>query len=143
MDRRPAALLLFDKTKFIGEQFRVGFIDLKAKLWDPDLVISHSGWGCGIYIKEVWPKCNHIAYLEWWFNPVSEFFSYDEDNKRINLSRLSIKKNYDRNIFVAIELSSADAIVSPTFWQRSQLPKLLKESCHVIFDGIDFGTYIK
>ena len=38
-------------------------------------------------------------------------------------------------------ISSIDAIVSPTFWQREQLPKLLRTHCHVIFDGVDTDNF--
>ena len=36
---------------------------------------------------------------------------------------------------------SADVIVSPTKWQKDQLPKSLAEKCHVVFDGIDENIY--
>jgi glycosyltransferase involved in cell wall biosynthesis len=35
----------------------------------------------------------------------------------------------------------ADAIVSPTHWQKNQLPELLRNACEVIFDGIDLKTF--
>ena len=30
--------------------------------WTPDVVISHSGWGCGLMVKSIWPNCRQIAY---------------------------------------------------------------------------------
>ena len=114
---------------------------LKDDGWNPDIVISHSGWGCGMYVKEIWPNCKFISYLEWWFNPSSEFFNYDEDNKELGISRHSIKKNWDRNRFIALELASSDQIICPTEWQRSQLPKMLQENCQVVFDGIDLNYF--
>ena len=130
-------LNLVERTKFLSEQYRLGLIALKDNDWVPDIVISHSGWGCGLYVKEVWPTCKFISYLEWWFNPKSDFFYYDENNKELGLNRNSIKKNWDRNKFIALELASSDQIVAPTKWQREQLPTILSQHCEVIFDGID------
>ena len=102
---------------------------------DPDIVISHSGWGCGFFVKEIWPKTHHVSYLEWWFNPESSFFWYDTANKELNINESSIKKHSIRNQFVAHELASSNAIVSPTSWQRNQLPEIFRKNCHVIIDG--------
>ena len=134
-------LNLVDRTKFLSEQYRSGFCNLRDKDWYPDIVISHSGWGCGLYVKEIWPNCTFIAYLEWWFNPTSEFFSYDEMNTELGINKNSIKKNWDRNRFLALELASADHIVSPTEWQRSQLPKIFQKKCSVVYDGIDLNQF--
>ena len=44
-------LNLVERTKFLSEQYRLGFIVLKNNNWEPDVVISHSGWGCGLYVR--------------------------------------------------------------------------------------------
>ena len=36
----------------IRPQFRSGPTELKRPRWKPDLIISHSGWGCGLYAKK-------------------------------------------------------------------------------------------
>ena len=86
-------------------------------------------------------KAYFISYIEWWFNPLSEFFNHDSQNKEIGIGRQSTKKNWDRNLYLALELSSSDKIVSPTEWQRNQLPDILREQCEVIFDGVDTGLF--
>ena len=58
-----------------SEVYRGAFLSLSKKGWIPDVVISHSGWGCGFYVKEIWPETKLISYLEWWFNPTSEVYS--------------------------------------------------------------------
>ena len=117
-------LNLVERTKLLSEQYRLGLINLKDRGWTPDVVISHSGWGCGLYVKEIWPNCTFLTYLEWWFSPTSQFFFHDEKNRELNLNRSSIKKNWDRNRFLALELASSDQIIAPTKWQRNQLPPL-------------------
>ena len=134
-------LPLSEQSSKMAEQFRAGFVELKRKNWNPDVVISHSGWGCGFHVKEIWPDTRHVAYLEWWFNPKSDFFSYDTRNTNLALDERSIKKHWIRNQFISHELASSNCIVAPTFWQRDQLPKILKCNCHVIFDGLDIEIF--
>ena len=49
---------------------------LEKKGWTPDLIIGHSGWGCGIHVKEIWPNSKFISYNEWWFKPDSKFIEH-------------------------------------------------------------------
>ena len=132
---------LIERSQILGNQYRDGFLYFKEKGWTPDVIISHSGWGCGLHAKEIWPKAKLISYLEWWFCPESDFFHYDLANKHIGISQDSIKKSWLRNQQVALELSTSDEIVTPTYWQRNQLPQTLRKSCHVIFDGVDIEKF--
>ena len=129
------------RSAALAKQYRQGLIKLQSSGWTPDVVISHSGWGCGLHVREVWPDCRHIAYLEWWFDPESSFFSYDPDNHDLSLSRQTATKLWLRNQSLALELVSADAMVAPTLWQARQLPALLRERCHVIHDGVDLERF--
>ena len=72
---------------------------------EPDMVISHSGWGCGLHVREVWPSCHHIAYMEWWFDPESDFFRYDPNNRPKTRGQQATKL-WLRNQSFALELSA-------------------------------------
>ena len=131
------------RNQELAKQYRKAFLSLKEQRWTPDLVISHSGWGCGSYVKEIWPKTRLISYLEWWFAPNSSFFTYDESNEELGINSGSIHKQWSRNQTIALELSCSDKIVSPTLWQREQLPGILRDNCQVIFDGVDTDIFKK
>ncbi len=133
-------LSLFDRSQKLAWQYREGFQTLKSQGWKPDLVISHTGWGCGLHAKEVWPKTRLISYLEWWFDPESSFFHYNDNDKNLRLKN-SIAKCWLRNQQISLELASSDEIVSPTFWQKNQLPATFRKKCNIIFDGIDLDIY--
>lgn len=120
-----------------AEQFRKAFISFETKYWKPDIVISHSGWGCGVNVKEIWPSCFFIAYSEWWFEPTSQAYKYDPLNQYLNMNSKIISAQWSRNMYSSLELSTADRIVSPTNWQKNQLPANLRMNCEVIFDGIN------
>lgn len=136
-------LPIFERSQALAKQYRKGFTALKNSNWHPDIVISHSGWGCSLFLKEVWPKCMLISYLEWWFDPQSTFFSYDAHNTDLNINRNTALKSWLRNQQVALELAISDSIVAPTTWQRDQLPITFHERCLVIFDGIDLNKFKK
>ena len=129
------------RSATLANQYRNGLLNLKTSGWHPDIVFSHSGWGCGLYAREIWPTCHHIAYLEWWFDPESDFFHYDTQNQELNLGAGHGTKYWLRNQAIALELVTANSIVAPTLWQAGQLPPLLRERCHVIHDGIDLNRF--
>ena len=125
----------------LSEQYLEGFKELDKRGWEPDIIISHSGWGCGAYAKHHWPNSYMISYLEWWFSPSSTTYTYDKTNSNLGLNLKASTSHWLKNSLTALELSAADKIVSPTEWQRSQLPKIFKQNCSVIFDGIDTNKY--
>ena len=128
---------LVERSKLMSTQFREGFEQLSRQGWEPQIVISHSAWGCGLYVKELWPEAKLISYCEWWFDPQSEFFTYDQKNIELNLNPSKIRKYWDRNASISLELAVSNAIISPTQWQKNQLPESFKKHCYVIFDGVD------
>lgn len=130
-----------DKTRLVGEQYRQAMAQLELQDWRADVVVSHSGWGCGLHVKELWPQCRHVSYLEWWFAPQSALLHHDSQNPFLGLGPSSAPGLWLRNQALALELVSADAVVAPTEWQRRQLPLSLRDRCLVIYDGIDLQRF--
>ncbi len=129
----------YRKTIEVSLQFQKGMEVLKKKGYYPDVVISHSGWGCGLNSSIVWPKAKRIAYLEWWFEQSSDFYNFGPLNKWWN-KEFSMNDRF-RNLPLALELSECDRIISPTEWQKSQLPKGLLNNCEVIPDGVNVTRF--
>ena len=130
-----------ERSQQLADQYRRGMDNLRQQGWQPDLVVSHSGWGCGMHVKTIWPRCRQIAYVEWWFDPDSALLHHDPGNRELGLTPDSASKVWKRNQTTALELVAADHVVAPTRWQRQQLPASLQERCEVIFDGIDLNTF--
>ena len=129
-----------DKSLFLANQFRKGMHKLKDDGYEPDLIVSHSGFGCGLHTSCIWPKSRKISYVEWWFKYNSELVTYDPRNKWWEgpTNSLSLRQ---RNMLVALELSESDILVSPTEWQKQQLPKALQERCKVVSDGVNLKKF--
>ena len=133
---------MLHENELTSQQFRTAFEQLRKDGWSPDIVISHSGWGSGKHVKEIWPDTKLISYLEWWFNPNSETFTYDKGNKYLPIKNFT-QKHWLRNQSIAFELSVSEVIVSPTNWQKLQLPSILRDRCEVIHDGVDQNIFRK
>lgn len=131
---------LLHENELTSQQFRTAFEKMRQDGWCPDIVISHSGWGCGKHVKEIWPTTKLISYLEWWFDPNSETFTYDKYNKYLPIKHFT-QKHWLRNQSIAFELSVSEVIVTPTKWQKEQLPGILRDQCEVIHDGVDQNIF--
>ena len=126
-----------DQILFRANAYRQSFIQLKNQGWNPDVIVSHSGWGCGMYAKEIWAETHLISYLEWWFDITSDFIHSLKKSKYFHFNEESFQKFWDRNTYASIEMCSSDRIITPTSWQRMQLPKLLREHCQVVPDVVN------
>lgn len=129
-------LSVFKRTLALAEQFREGMEELKSIDWNPDLIISHTGFGCGLHSANVWPNTTKIAYLEWWFAENSELGSYDVNNKWWPKPFNKVKVR-NRNMPLALEIIESSTVISPTIWQKKQLPLSIRSSCKVIHEGVD------
>lgn len=124
-----------------AKAYRQGFVKLKSLNWNPDLVVAHSGWGCGVYVKEQWPKCVFLAYSEWWFKHSSVLIERYKKNSNFIWEKHTEKCQWERNLTMATELSSANEIIAPTLWQKQQLPPCFQSHCTVIHEGIDDNVF--
>ena len=124
-----------------AESFRQVMISLLEEGYYPDFIISHSGWGCGLHSKEIFPNAKKVSYLEWWFSPHAKEYEYDNDGWCFYGEKKRSSLRY-RNMPVSLELSESDFIVSPTKWQRDQLPKAFVSQTEVIHEGVDTNFFV-
>lgn len=130
------------KTLYRANAYRESFQILKKQGWSPDVTIAHSGWGCGMYVKETWPTTHLISYLEWWFDISSDFVtSLNASEYFNNFSEGDLQKLWNRNAYAAIEMCSANKIITPTQWQKDQLPELLANNCQIIPDEVNKNLF--
>ena len=123
-------------------RFRKSMKDLRDGGWNPDFVISHSGWGCGLDVSWVFPDACRVSYLEWWFANNAEDYRFDPGNPWWDYSPSKCLNLRHRNLTLALELSEAHHIVAPTRWQRDQLPLPLRDRCEVIHEGVDTNFFV-
>lgn len=109
-------------------------LDLRKRGFRPDVICAHPGWGEALFLKDVFPEAKLQVYLEFYYrahgsdmNFDPEFPSNFDDQFRVRI----------RNGTQLLSLEAADAAISPTEWQRSQFPALMRDRIDVIHDGVD------
>ncbi|OGB58094.1 MAG: hypothetical protein A2535_05225 [Burkholderiales bacterium RIFOXYD2_FULL_59_8] len=108
---------------------------LQAEGFVPDTVVAHPGWGESLFCKDVWPTARLIMFAEFFYSASGADYNFDPEFAHDSLSaraRLRLKNSVHLQA-----LHAADAVYSPTQWQRSQLPPEYLAKTSVIFDGID------
>ena len=132
------------KQLMTAEIFRRKMERLKQRGWEPDLIVSHSGWGCGCYAKEVFPQAIQLSYCEWYFT--------EQNAELLNVSTLSGRKIIEddmeqtlreRNIITELEIERANYAFTPTKWQHQQFPKRQRDKIKIIHEGINIERWTK
>ncbi|QNI69351.1 glycosyltransferase [Cyanobium sp. NS01] len=141
---KAATRSAYDEAVHRSAQYRAALQQLKANDYTPDVVISHTGWGCGLALADLWPHAHRIGYVEWWFQSTSSLTTFNE-GCRWPVFKRSNKKwspgNGGRNALILQELENCDTVISPTHWQRAQLPRTIRRRCIVIPDGIEINYF--
>lgn len=130
-----------DRIEHRASSYRESFIILRNEGWTPDVTISHSGWGCGLHLKEIWPRTYFVSYLEWWFDMESDLIKKLKQSPYFDLTEASCRSLWSRNIPAAFEMATSNQIIAPTEWQKQQLPILLRNNCRVVYDKINRNLF--
>lgn len=109
--------------------------DLKAKGWDPAVIVGHPGWGEMTLLEELFPNTPQVAFAEFYYRPHgfdvgfdAEFFARKEDDDLRVIAK---------NPVMAQAYANAAAIVAPTRFQASTLPSGIQANVRIIHEGVD------
>lgn len=130
----------FEGAVLNGQAVARAALKLKTKGLNPDIVVAHSGWGPGLFVKDIWPKAKYVGYFEWYYWPDSpdvEFFGKEGRSLDDELSGRA------RNAAILMDLANCDTGICPTAFQADQLPDCFKKKLHIIHDGVDIKTHCK
>lgn len=108
--------------------------------FQPDLVISHAGFGSGLYLADAFPKAKRIGLFEWYYN------AFGSDVDFLNEGSVEVDRQLrvrTWNAHLLLELASCHAAVVPTRWQQQQFPEPWRSKLHRIHEGIDVPTLQK
>ena len=107
---------------------------LRDEGWVPDWILSHVGFGNGLYLSDAFPESKRIGLFEWFYRAVGA----DVDFLRqapVEPDRALRLRTW--NAQCLLELADCDIGVVPTQWQRQQFPEHLASRLHVIHEGMD------
>ena len=125
-------LRFYEESIIHGQSAAELLISLQQQGFKPDVIFGHS-WGSSLFVKEIFPDVPYIAHIEWYYNPVNS--DVDFGGKVLDVDeRASLKT---KNSHILQDLVSCDWGVSPTKWQKSQVPEIFRDKIKVIHEGID------
>lgn len=113
-------------------------MQMREQGYVPDVIFGHSGWGETLFLKEVWPEAKLLVYAEFYYKGRGADVGFDPEFDRPNFDQVIIAQG--RTTHLGQALLHADAGLSPTRWQASTYPPILRERIKVIFDGVDIGV---
>lgn len=102
--------------------------------FEPDIVYAHSGWGPGLFMKDLFPNSQYLCFFEWFYNAHGSDVDFDPDfpcNEEIE-AKVRI-----RNAAILLDLYGCDRGLTPTHWQQQQFPPEYHTKLTVCHDGID------
>jgi len=108
---------------------------MRAGGLNPDLIVSHHGWGESLFLKDVWPQAKLAIYCEFYYHPRGADVGFDPEfpaEDAGEVCRLRLK-----NLNNLLHFEVADAAISPTHWQASTFPEPFRSKITVVHDGID------
>lgn len=114
--------------------FQVGQ-KLKDEGFDPAVIVGHAMWGEMALMAELFPHAKQVVYPEFFESRPRRTTSFDPEFHTDSVQELLVRKS--RWAVPALELCDADAVVCPTAYQASRLPKAFQPLTRIIHEGVD------
>ncbi|MEO1014525.1 MAG: glycosyltransferase [Pseudomonadota bacterium] len=125
----------WEKAVINGQSVARACLDLKRTHGlNPDIVVSHSGWGPGLFVKDVWPEAKSVGYFEWYYNAPAPDVAFLDPTPPNADQRARARA---RNAPILLDLASVEVGFCPTEWQRSQFPDVFQGKLITHHDGVD------
>ncbi|WP_298843890.1 glycosyltransferase [uncultured Roseobacter sp.] len=127
-----------ERAVIAGQGMVRAAIALREQGYIPDVVVAHSGWGVGFFIKDVWPETQYVQYAEWYYSfPHADGTPYFTAQHPVEESA----RARSRNAPFWLDFSAADATICPTRYQASRFPEKVRDHITVLSDGFDTKTH--
>ncbi len=128
------ALITTERSTIMGQAAYKSLLPLKQSGKTPDIILSHSGWGGSMFLRDLFPKAKLLSYFEWYYHGVNSdsTFITGEEPSHDDLLRLRMK-----NTTILQDLAAMDWGQSPTVFQHSKLPAVFQKNVSVLHDGVD------
>ena len=108
---------------------------IKQKGWKPDIILAHSGFGDGIFMKDLWPDSKYLPYFEWFYHAYGSDASYlDHGAPKTPDAEFKIRM---KNTAILQDLAAMDWGQCPTDYQKSQFPEVFRSKISTLHDGVD------
>jgi glycosyltransferase involved in cell wall biosynthesis len=103
---------------------------------DPAITLVHPGWGENLPVREMLPRTRMVSYCEFYYRTHDSDVGFDPEFKSSTSMMDRIRINA-RNAAQLLAMADSDAGLSPTRWQASLYPDIVRPRIHVAHDGVD------
>ena len=106
----------------------------------PDIIVAHSGWGAGMFAKDVFPEAAFVAYCEWWYRyPAADVAYLAAAGGRARRNRRSRRRCTSGRATRRSPWTSPPRTrrSARREFQASQFPGVFRRHLSVMHDGID------
>lgn len=124
----------FEQGVLNGQAVAARVLELAKEGFTPDLMITHTGWGEGLYLKDVYPDVPLIGFFEFFYHARGMDADFDPEFPLSKDAELRVRT---RNGLLLLGAESCDLGISPTQWQKSVHPAAYQDKISVIHEGID------
>lgn len=108
---------------------------LREEGFSPDAICYHSGWGEGLYLRDIWPQAALLCYPELYARPRLMGYGFDP---LVGQPQPAILQALRRQNFVALSaIADSDVAIAPTQFQISTFPPQLRNHFQRIHEGVD------
>ncbi|MFM7677195.1 MAG: glycosyltransferase [Synechococcus sp.] len=107
---------------------------LQRRGFAPDVSVVHSAWGEALHLQKVWPDCRWIAYPEIYGSPACLGYGFCRPLEQ--LSPQEAQRIDRQNLLATAALTTYEAAVVPTQFQRGTFPPRLQPLLRVIHEGV-------
>lgn len=113
--------------------------ELREGGFEPQTIHFHSGFGPGLYLRDLFPEARLVGHFEWYYHGDDGDAAFLAQGGRLDDdARCRLRT---RNADILLELIAADAAVTPTRFQRAQFPAVLRDRLTVLHDGVDTAFF--
>lgn len=109
-------------------------VGLIATGYKPDVVVAHPGWGENLFLKDFFPDAKHVQHCEFFYHAKGADVGFDPEFPDDLDLQLKMRISNSTQL---VGLTYADTYWSPTHWQASLYPEVLRSCINVVHEGIN------
>lgn len=113
-------------------------VELRAAGFEPEVIHFHSGFGPGLYLRDLFPSARLVGHFEWYYQGDGGDAAFLAEGALDDDARCRLRT---RNADILLELMTVDVALTPTRFQRDQFPSPLRERLSVLHDGVDTAFF--
>lgn len=128
------SLISVERAVLMGQAAYKALLPSQKNGFRPDIILSHSGWGANMFLKDLFPDSKLLTYYEWYYYSAGSDGDFLMDKPYDPNGQIRIRM---KNTPILQDLAAMDWGQSPTKFQHGKLPAAFQDRVSVLHDGVD------